>query len=58
MSQDIESIVGRIAHDIPRADSEFLATLQIALPTKTVAGEILDAAYTAGHVQAPASRKR
>jgi tetratricopeptide (TPR) repeat protein len=65
MSQDIEkqvvrelgTIVGRIAHNIPRVGSEILATLQIALPTKTVAGDIFAAAYTAGYVQASASYK-
>lgn len=66
MSQDIEkqvvrelgTIVGRIAHNIPRAGNEFLATLQIALPTKTVAGDIFAAAYTAGYVQASVSDKK
>lgn len=66
MSQDIEkqvvrelgTIVGRIAHNIPRVGSEFLATLQIALPTKTVAGDIFAAAYTAGYVQESASDKK
>lgn len=65
MSQDIEkevvqelgTIVGRIAHKIPRVGSEFLATLQIALPAKTAAGDIFAAAYTAGYVQASASDK-
>ncbi len=66
MSQDIEkqvvrelgTIVGRIAHNIPRAGNEFLTTLQTALPTKTVAGDIFTAAYTAGYVQASASDKK
>lgn len=66
MSQDIEkqvvrelgSIVGRIAHNIPRVGGEFLATLQIALPAKTVAGDIFAAAYTAGYVDASVSDKK
>lgn len=66
MNQDIEkqvirelgTIVGRIANKVPRVGSEFLATLQIALPTKTVAGDIFAAAYTAGYVQASASDKK
>ncbi|MBN8506452.1 MAG: DUF4365 domain-containing protein [Burkholderiales bacterium] len=65
MNQDIEkevvrelgTIVGRIAHNLPRVGSEFLATLQVALPAKTVAGDIFSAAYTGGYVQASASDK-
>lgn len=66
MSQDIEKqvvhqlgiIVGRMAHNIPREGGQFLATLQVALPTKTVAGDIFAAAYTAGYVQASAADKK
>ena len=66
MSQEIEkqvirelgTIVGRIAHNIPRVGSEFLEPLQTALPTQTVAGDIFAAAYTAGYVQASASDKK
>jgi hypothetical protein len=66
MSQDIENevvrelgtIVGRMARKIPRVGSEFLATLQVALPAKTIAGDIFAAAYTTGYVQASASDRK